>query len=56
MKKEVKYFVSDFDKINEGLEMIELDADAVINIINIPLSKSDYDFGKKQQVLVYYKN
>ena len=55
MRKEVKYFVSEFDRINENLENRGLDADCIINIIHCELSNSLYDFGKKAQVIVYYK-
>ena len=54
-KKEVKYFVGEFDRINEGLENRGLNADNVINIIHLELSNSPCDIGKKQQVIVYYK-
>jgi hypothetical protein len=53
--KEVKYFVGEFDRINEGLENRSLNADNVISIIPLPLSNSPYDIGQKQQVVVYYK-
>ena len=50
-KKEVKYFISEFDRINEGLQNRNLDADAVINILQIPLG----DTGQKGTCLVYYR-
>ena len=50
-KKEVKYFISEFDRINEALENRKLDADAVINILRLP----PLDDGNKGTVLVYYK-
>ena len=44
--KEIKYFVGDFDRINEGLKNRGVDADNVINIIHIePLSKSQWETG-----------
>lgn len=48
-KKEVKYFISEFDRINEGLQNRNLDADAVINILQLP------DTGQKGTCLVYYR-
>ena len=50
-KKQVKYFIGEFDRINEGLENRNLDADAVINILQLPLG----DNGQKGTVLVYYR-
>lgn len=50
-KKEVKYFISEFDRINEGLQNRNLDADAVINILQLPLG----DTGQKGTCLVYYR-
>ena len=50
-KKEVKYFISEFDRINEGLQNRKLDADAVINILQLPLG----DNGQKGTCLVYYR-
>lgn len=50
-KKEVKYFISEFDRINEGLQNRNLDADAVINILQLPLD----DTGHKGSCLVYYR-
>ena len=50
-KKEVKYFISEFDRINEGLQNRNLDADAVINILQLPLD----DSGQKGTCLVYYR-
>ena len=50
-KKEVKYFISEFDRINEGLQNRNLDADAVINILQLPLG----DAGQKGTCLVYYR-
>ena len=50
-KKQVKYFIGEFDRINEGLEHRNLDADAVINILELELG----DNGQKETVLVYYR-
>lgn len=50
-KKEVKYFISEFDRINEALENRKLDANAIINILQLPLDV----YGNKGTVLVYYK-
>jgi len=50
-KKQVKYFIGEFDRINEGLENRNLDADAVINILQLSLGAD----GQKGTVLVYYK-
>jgi len=50
-KKEVKYFIGEFDRINEGLENRNIDADAVINILQLELG----DSGQKGTVLVYYR-
>jgi hypothetical protein len=55
MAKKVEYFVGEFDRINEGLEKRGLNADNVINIVHCELSNSPYDIGKKQNVIVYYK-
>ena len=49
---EVKYFVGEFDRINEGLENRSLNADNVISIIPFD---SPYDISKKQLIIVYYK-
>ena len=49
--KQVKYFIGEFDRINEGLENRNLNADAVINILQLPPGDND----KKSMVLVYYK-
>lgn len=53
--KEVKYFVGEFDRINEGLENRSLSANNVISMIPFVLSDSPADFGEKQLVIVYYK-
>ena len=50
-KKEVKYFISEFDRINEGLLNRNLDADAVINILELLLGGN----GQKRTCLVYYR-
>ena len=50
-KKQVKYFIGEFDRINEGLKHRNLNADDVINILQLPLG----DNGQKGTVLVYYK-
>lgn len=50
-KKEVKYFISEFDRINEGLQNRNMDADAVINILQLPLG----DNGQKGTCLIYYR-
>ena len=50
-KKEVKYFIGEFDRINEGLQNRNLDADAVINILQLPLSNDE----QKEIYLVYYR-
>ena len=50
-KKEVKYFISEFDRVNEGLNNRNLDADSVINIIQLPLSDPNHEV----TCLVYYR-
>lgn len=49
--REVKYFVVNFDKINEGLKFRSIDADSVINIVHVDPDS----LVVKQQVIVYYK-
>jgi len=49
-KKQVKSFTAEFDRINEGLDNRNIDADAVINITEIPISNF-----QKGMVIVYYK-
>jgi len=49
--KNIKSFVCEFDRINEGLKNRKLNADAVVNISELPLG----DNGQKGTVLVYYK-
>jgi len=52
---EVKYFVGEFDRINEGLENRSLNANNVISIIPFMSLNSPCDIDKKQMVVVYYK-
>lgn len=54
-KKKVKYFISEFDRINEGLRNRNLDADAVINILQLSIG-DDYQKGTcLVYCLVYYR-
>ena len=52
--KRVEYFICDFDMINETLVKLNLDADNIINILELQLSNGPYDVEQKGRVLVYF--
>lgn len=46
-KEKVKYFISSYDQINEKLEHMNLNANDVINIIQLPLDNDDHTLAYK---------
>lgn len=51
--KKIEYFIGEFNRINEGLENRNLDADDVINIV--PVNSVNFITRIDQEVIVYYK-